>query len=234
MEHRLRGPRGSPSLDRFATVAAVAVPLLWERRTGVAGLRVRAATAEDLMPMAERWRDVGARRQLAPLADAAELAAWIARAPGLHVSDYLLAHDARGRLIGFVGVWDQSALKQMRVVGYSPRLALARHAINLAAPLAGAPRLPAPGGVLPALAAVHLCAREPAVLRALLLAAYGRHRGGRHALLTLGLDVRDPLLGATRGLLAQSTLVHAYVADGSTITAAALAARPLHHETALV
>jgi hypothetical protein len=234
MEHRTRGPRGSPALTRFATLSALAIPLLWARGERMAGLTVRSATPADLAPMAARWQATGPARQLAPLADARALAAWIARAPGLHVGDYLLAHDARGRLRGFVGVWDQSSFKQLRVVSYSARLALVRRAVNLAAPLVGASALPAPGGALPALAAVHLCADEPATLRALLLEAYRRHRGGRHALLTLGLDVRDPLMAATRGLLAQPTLVHAYVADGDATDAAALGARPLHHETALV
>jgi hypothetical protein len=196
---------------------------------------VRHARIADLEPMAALWRTIGPGRQLATVADAPALARWIARAPGLDVGDYLLAHDAHGRLRGFVGIWDQAPLKQLRVVSYSPRLALARRAINAAAPLAGSPGLPAAGHELPALAAVHVCADEPAVLRALLLDAYRRHRGGRHALLTLGLDVRDPLLQATRGLLAQPTRVHAYAANAAGVAhAQAFAARPLHHETALV
>ena len=235
MERRARGPRGSPVLTRFATLAALAVPLLWHRRERVAGLAVRAATTADLEPMAETWRAIGSGRQLAAVADAESLAGWIARAPCLDVDDYLLAHDARGRLRGFLGVWNQERLKQLRVVSYSPRLALVRRAINLAAPLAGAPGLPAAGDVLPTLATVHVCADEPAVLRALLLEAYRRHRGGSHALLTVGLDVRDPLMSATRGLLAQPTLVHAYTAsDRGVEHARTFAERPLHHETALV
>ena len=58
---------------------------------------------------------------------------------------------------------------------------------------------------------MHVCADEPFVLRALLLDAYRRFRGGRHAFLTVGLDERDPLMAAMGGLLAQPTRVHAYV-----------------------
>jgi hypothetical protein len=185
--------------------------------------------------MASLWRDVAARRQLAAVLDAESLAAWTRRAPGLELSDYLLASDRRGRLRGFLGVWDQSTFKQMRVVSYSTRLALARRAVNVVAPLVGAARLPEPGEPLPALATVHVCATDATALRALVLEAYRRHRGGRHAFLTLGLDVRDPLRAAMRGLLAQPTLVRAYAASprGAADTTA-LAARPLHHETALV
>jgi hypothetical protein len=235
MERRSRGPRGTPILSRFATLRVMAVPLLGERRERVAGLAVREAREEDLEEMAALWRRQAPARQFAEVHDAASLAAWIAGAPGLHLRDYLVATDGAGRIAGFVGVWDQTSFKQLRVVGYSPRLAVVRRAFNLAAPLVGAPRLPEPGGVLPALATVHLCASEPRVLRALLLEAYRRHRGGRFAFLTVGLDERDPLLAATRGLLAQPTLVHAYVSSArGWADAEPLRALPLHHESALV
>jgi len=235
MERRARGPRGTPVLSRFATLSVMAIPLLWERRERVAGMEVRAATVGDLEEMTALWRRRAPTRQLSAVLDAETLAGWIAEAPGLTVSDYLLVTDRSGRVTGFMGVWDQTAFKQMRVVSYSPRLALARRVINLVAPLAGAQPLPEPGGALPALATVHICAEEPGVLRALLLEAYRRHRGGRFTFLTVGLDVRDPLLAATRGLLAQPTLVHAYVTSPrGSADPKLLGGLPLHHETALV
>ncbi len=235
MEHRAAGPRGMPVLSRFATLRVAAIPLLWERRERVAGLSIWPAAERDLPRMAALWREIAPTRQLTPAIDAASLAAWIARAPGLALSDYLLALDMRGRLRGFLGVWDQFSFKQTRVVSYSPRLAVARGAINVVASFARATQLPEPGGVLPTLAITHVCASDAPTLRALLLEAYRRHRGGRHALMTLGLDVRDPLLVATRGLLAQPTLVHAYVTSArGAAEAGHLRGLPLHHETALV
>jgi GNAT superfamily N-acetyltransferase len=235
MERRVRGPRGMPVLARFATLRVAAIPLLWERRERVAGLSIWPAAERDLPRMAALWREIAPTRQLTPAIDAASLAAWVARAPGLALSDYLLALDMRGRLRGFLGVWDQSSFKQMRVESYSPRLAVARGAINLVAAVAGATQLPEPGGALTALAITHICASDAPTLRALLLEAYRRHRGGRHSLMTLGLDVRDPLLAATRGLFAQPTLVHAYVTSArGTAEGGHLRGLPLHHETALV
>jgi hypothetical protein len=235
MERRARGPRGMPVLSRFATLRVAAIPLLWERRERVSGLSIWPAAERDLPRMAALWRHIGPTRQLAPAMDAESLRAWIARAPGLALSDYLLALDMRGHLRGFLGVWDQTSFKQMRVVSYSPRLGAARGAINIVSSFAGGTRLPEPGGALPALAITHACASDAATLRALLLEAYRRHRGGRYAFMTIGLDVQDPLLVATRGLLAQPTLVHAYVTSPrGTIQAGHLRGLPLHHETALV
>jgi hypothetical protein len=185
--------------------------------------------------MAAKWRSYACARQFADILDADTLHGWIRQAPGLSIENYLIATDARGRVQGFLGVWDQASFKQTRVVGYSKRLAWVRRGMNVIAPIVSAPPLPEPGGVLPALTTVHVCADDALVLRALLLEAYRRHRGGRHAFITIGLDARDPLCAATRGLLAQPTLVHAYV------TTAAGSANPhdfsgrmLQHEAALV
>ncbi len=237
MENRTRGPRGSAVLSRFATLSVWAIPLLWERRERVSGIHVRQATDGDLDAMAAAWRRYAPTRQFADagMGDADHLAAWIRRAPGLTVPNYLLATDAAGRVRGFLGVWDQAAFKQMRVVGYSRRLAIVRRAINVVAPLVGSVPLPAAGSVLPALATVHVCARETHVLRALVLEAYRRYCGRNYAFITIGLDARDPMCAAVRGLLAQPTAVGAYVttARGSA-DPDMFSGRLLHHETALV
>lgn len=237
MEHRARGPRGTVVLSRFATLHVYAIPLLWERRERVSGCVVRGATPHDLDAMAAAWRDYAPTRQFADVApgDVASLDQWIARAPGLSISDYLVAHDSTGRVRGFIGVWDQMSFKQLRVVSYSRRLALARRAINTVARLIGAAPLPPAGAELPALATIHACAQDPLALRALLLEAYRRARGRQYAFITIGLDANDPMRVALRGLLAQPTTVHAYVTTASgSADPAMYSQRPLHHETALV
>jgi hypothetical protein len=114
-------------------------------------------------------------------------------------------------------------------------MALVRRAINFASPFVGAPHLPASGEPMPALATVHVCAGSPALLRALLLDAYRRHRRGRYAFITMGLDASDPLSSAMRGLLGQPTYVDAYVTTPlGQAGPGLLDGRPLHFETALV
>src|SRR5215207_5899939 len=237
MERRVAGPRGLPTLTRFATLHVHAIPLLWPRPETVSGLRVDAAREEDLDEMGALWSRVAPDRQLAPVLGPARLRAWIDGAPGLAIEDYLAARRSDGRIAGFLALWDQYYIKQLRVLGYSTRLAVARGALNAMAPLAGTPRLPAAGNVLPSLAALHCCVPgdEPAVLRALLLRAYAARRGSGYLFLTLALDQRDPLRVALRGLLAQPTVVGAYATTpAGRWTGPALDGRPLHYESALV
>ena len=237
MERRAAGPRGLPTLTRFATLDVHAIPLLWPRAHTVAGIRVSAAREEDLDEMGALWNRVAPKRQLAPVLGAARLRSWISDAPGLAVDDYLVARRADGRIAGFLALWDQYLIKQLRVLAYSRRLTAVRAALNGLAPLAHTPRLPAAGAALPSLAVLHCCVPddEPEVLRALLLHAYAARRGGGYLFITLALDQRDPLRAALRGLFAQRTVVGAYVTTpAGRWTGVPLGDRPLYFESALV
>lgn len=237
MQRRLAGVRGLPHLHRFATIRSYSVSLLWRRRPPRTDLRVEQASAADAEEMAGLWREVAPQRQFAAVHDAASLAGWVAAAPGLDFSSYLLARRPGGRLTGFVALWDQESFKQLRVTSYSRRLAAFRAGFNAVAPVLGATRLPPAGGRLRTLTAVHVCVpgTSPEVLRALLVAAYNRLRGQGYSFFTIGLDVRDPLAAACRGLLAQPTDVWACEGTLSAErTGPPLDDRPLHHEIALV
>lgn len=237
MERRAAGPRGLPRLHRFATLHSFAIPLLWRRAVDVPGIRVQPASAGDLEEMATVWSAIAATRQFAPVLDAHGLAHWIDSAPGLEIADYLLARDHGGRLLGFVGLWDQRSLKTLRVLRYSSSLAVLRGVMSLTAPFVGAAAPPEIGAPLHHASAVHLCVPldRADILRALVLAAYDRLRGSDRVFVNVALDARESLSTALRGLLAAPTAIHAYATmprgawDGS-----ALDDRLLHFETALV
>jgi len=75
----------------------------------------------------------------------------------------------------------------------------------------------------------------PDVLRALLLHAHAVHRRSGRLFFTLGLDRRDPLRVALRGLFAQPTYVGAYATTSAgRWQGGRLDGRPLHFESALV
>jgi GNAT superfamily N-acetyltransferase len=210
----------TPGVRRWATVRSHSIPLLWRRRVPPSRLTVRPAAPADVLDMADLWRRLAVSRQLAPVCESFPVTA-----PGL---DYLLAHHPDGELAGFVGLWDQHRLKQTRVTAYSPRLAAARVAANLAAPMFRVPPLPAPGGVLSYRTVVNPCAADPETLRTLLRHASNRLRG-RYSCLTIGLDTRDPLTRALAGMLAQPTDVDLLVLGGPPRTAG-----PVHFEIATV
>ena len=237
MERRTLGPRGLPVLTRFATIRSHSIPLLRNHSRAVAGITVGSARRDDVEEMAALWRRVASQRQFAPVHDAESMTRWIDGARGLGLDSYAVARAATGRIIGFVATWDQVSFKQLRVTAYSPRLALVRAGFNVLARLAHATPLPPAGGVLRCVTAFNVCVPgdRPDVLRALLLDACAARRTEGYSCLNIGLDVRDPLTSAVRGLLAQPTDIHAYVTTPSgSYAGPPLGGRPLHYETALV
>jgi hypothetical protein len=237
MERRTSGRGTTPGVAHFATMRAFSVPLLIPRALRESGFRVAAATSRDIEEMLELWCRVGPTRQLAPVLTAATFASWIASAPGLDISSYRLARDASGRLVGFMAWWDQTALKQARVLRYSPRLRVARALLNGAAAVTRSVALPEAGELLHYCTAYNVCVpgEAPEVLSALVRSSYGELRDAGYAFATIGLDVRDPLCAALQGLLAQPTDVHAFIYTTSGDYAGpSLADRPLHYEIALV
>jgi len=237
MARRVGGRGTVPAFDRFATIRAFSIPLLFPRARGDAAFRIAAATSADIDEMVALWRRVAPSRQFAPVLDEDDLAHWIASVPGLDIACYRLARDARGQLLGFMAWWDQAELKQLHVQRYSPRLGAVRTVLNGVAQLTGGVRLPAVGDALRYCTAVHVCVPgdAPGILRALVRATYPELRAARYAFATLGLDARDPLCAALGGLLAQPTDVNAYVCTPQGRYAGApLADRPLYYEVALV
>lgn len=238
MERRSGGRGGAAAFERFATIRAFSIPLLWPRSARTrADVQVSRATMSDVDEMVGLWRRVAPGRQLAPVFDGDALSAWIASAPGLDIGDYRVARSRDGRVTGFLAWWDQAVFKQSRVLRYSPRLAVARAALNGLAGLTGGTRLPSVGEPLRYRTALHVCvpAGRPDVLRALVRASSAELRAQGYAFATIGLDVTDPLCRAMAGLAAQPTDVNAYVVTpGGRYAGPPLSDRPLHYELALV
>lgn len=220
----------------FATVRVHAIPLIARRSTPpVPDFDVRTARWSEVEELTAFWASVAPTRQFAVRCDPARFAVMLQRAAGLDVSSYLVARGRDGRIAASLAVWDQRPLKSTTIVRYGRAAGALRLGVNLAAPLIGLPRLPAPGGVLRSLQAFNVWAASPEALRALVITALRRYAGGEHTFLMVGLDSRDPLTAALRGLWAQPADVAALVAvPGRLGGCPSLDARPLHYETALV
>ncbi len=218
------------------TVRVHALPL-WARRTmrRVNGFVVHPAGPDDLPEMCALWTAIAPTRQFAVSRDAAEFRNLLAQAPGLDLASYLVARGPDGRIAASLAVWDQHQLKRTTIVRYGHGMGLFRLGFNLVAPVLGAARLPAPGGMLRSLHAFNVCAQSADALRAILGEALRQNAGRGHAVLMVGLDVSDPLSTALQGLWAQPTDVQALVAmPGAAGCRRLLDGRPLHYETALV
>ncbi len=116
------------------------------------------------------------------------------RMASLRARDFVVARRD-GELIGTIGLWDQSNVRQTHVERYRGTLGLARPLVSALRVATGGHRLPAPGERIPSvyLACFAVAGDDERVAAALLRDALRRaRRGGWHYAIG-GLHERDPL-----------------------------------------
>ncbi|MBO0855175.1 MAG: GNAT family N-acetyltransferase [Nocardia sp.] len=227
------------SMRPVGTIRSLSVPLVTKRRIRPREIVVDRAVSADIPEMIRLWQRIAPKRDGAPVLDEAEFRTLLDASPGLSISDYLLARRRGGddAIIGFVGLWDQHSMKQMRVIEYASMMRPLRTVFNLLSPLTRVTELPAPGRELRYRNAVHLCIEpgDVSTLRALLLAGGNWLKSEGYSIFTVGVDADDPLVKAFSGMLAQPTDVTAIidrVRTGAPVRTDVH--RPLHFEISTV
>jgi len=191
------GRRRFPVFHPLASYCTLALPALPARRAlPVAG--VSSASAADIREIVRFLRTNGPRRQFFPVWSEAKLISLTTRF-GLRLEDLQIARR-NGRIVGLIGVWDQSAYKQDVVRSYSGWFRLAVPLYNVSAPWLQRPRLPKIGERIRNAYAVMICIEEdaPSVFSDLLAATL--HRAAARGLdyVLMGLDERDSLFKIAR------------------------------------
>jgi hypothetical protein len=160
------------------------------------GIAVRRAVAEDLAEMQRLYDDAMRRRSFGEMLRLSGLGE--GRWNGLQIGDFLIA-EREGRVIGMLGLWDQSAFQRLRIAGYSRGIRILRPAWNASAAIRGNVPLPPAGSVVPVRKVTALACEDddPAILRSLLAEAL-QARDGKLTL--VGMSAADPLVAAMDGL----------------------------------
>jgi hypothetical protein len=154
---------------------------------------VRKASVQDI-PMMQAFADTEApSKQAYPYYNYADLGK--AYYAGLKIENYYLAFE-KERLVGICAVWQQKAIKQTRIMGYSRLYALARPIANIWARLRGNITLPTEGSLLNYFYVhnVLVAQNEPFIFSALLHALYHDYRRGAFAYFMVGLFSDDALM----------------------------------------
>jgi hypothetical protein len=160
------------------------------------GITVRPAESKDLAEMQWLYDEAMQRRSFGEMLQLSGFGE--GRWHGLSLEDFLVA-EREGRLIGMLGLWDQSSFQRLCIAGYSQAISVLRPIWNGWATLSNNVPLPSPGSIVPMrkVTAVACEDDDPAILRALLAEALA----GRDGRLTLvGMSAADPLVAAMDGL----------------------------------
>lgn len=192
-----RARRHFPVYRECDQVYTAALMLRRPRRAG-ASCEIRHGAANDLDAVAAFLRQHGASRQFFPVYQAEDFCA-SPLTRGFRADDFVVA-CRNGRIVGVVGLWDQSAYKQTVVRAYRGALRRLWPAYNLGLRLIGAQPLPAPGQPLHSAYASFICVAndDPQIFGALLQQVYNLAAARGYAWLLVGLSARDPLLAVVR------------------------------------
>lgn len=165
---------------------------------------VRRATVDDIEAMNRFVASMANQYQFLPCYDFNGLLTGDPFFQGLSIDDFLVIAEDEG-IRGLVGVWNQKAFKQTRVVKYSRTLSLLRPFWNLWSAWFGGIHLPSRGQAFDYLALHSPLTRVDDLtgFEALLRAAWKltRERGSRAMTLTLAdTDPRQPVMAGFRSL----------------------------------
>ncbi|HWV57068.1 MAG TPA: GNAT family N-acetyltransferase [Longimicrobiales bacterium] len=125
------------------TTHAIAVGRSRRRAAATPGITIERGSPDRVGELLDCLDRNGRRRQFSPVW-AREMLFDVGNTPGLAPRDFWVASRA-GRVAGCLALWDQRSVRQTVVRGYAPVLARFRPVVNIAARLAGWPRLPRPG-----------------------------------------------------------------------------------------
>jgi hypothetical protein len=204
---------GIPSYHLLQQFDIRAVHLALPRLRAKGRYEVRRASEPDLPTIAAFLDADSRRRPFGYVLDEPELRRRLARWPGLEISDFYLAFDWRGALVGCCAPWDASPVKRTVVTAYRGSMRWVRRVHDVAAPLLGVPALPSGGQALKYAYLTHLAvpSGEPAIMRALLEAVYRDRRAEGFHFLSVCVPESDPLRPAYSGFLASNLRSNLYV-----------------------
>jgi hypothetical protein len=182
-------------VDRLCTMAIL---LRAPKRPLVSPYEISRGSATDLNMIVTFLKQQGAAKQFSPVYAMNDFGGNPATL-GFQVEDFIVAR-CNGKLVGVIGLWDQSSYKQTVVRAYNDSLGWLRPLYNVAARLAGTQPLPLPGEPIRSAYAsfIFIAENNLEIFRVLLRHIYNLAAERRYATLMVGLSVRDPLLSLAR------------------------------------
>jgi hypothetical protein len=193
-----RPRRGYPAFQEICRLWTLALILRGPRRMPASLYQISHGSTADLSEIVDLFNRHGSAKQFFPAYTETDFDG-SALTRGFKVEDFILARQ-KGKLVGVMGLWDQSAYKQTVVQGYRGTLGRLRPLYNLGLRLIGAQPLLAPGQQIRFAYASFICLanNNPEVFRVLLRYVYNIAIERGFVYLMVGLSEGDPLLAVAR------------------------------------
>ena len=192
---------GYPAIRPFCRLWTLAIIVRRPLAVTNDEIQVCRATAGELPEIIQFLRQHGSKKQFFPGYTEEDFCG-SPRTSGFHIEDFLLARRG-GKLVGVIGLWDQSCCRQIVLQRYSWPLSSLRRPFNLGLRLLGARPLPPPGQELRMAYASFTCIEnnDAPVFSLLLRHVHNLAAQRGYAYLMVGLAESDSLLVPARKFL---------------------------------
>ena len=192
---------GYPSFRPLCRLWTLAIMIRRPLSIARSDVLISSATPAELPEIVDFLRREGSRKQFFPSYREEDFGG-SPRTLGFDVSDFLLARRS-GKLVGVLGLWDQSCCRQIVVQRYGRPLGMLRRPCNMALRFFGFRPLPPPGEKLSMAYASFICIGDDdqSVFSQLLRHAHNAAAKRGCAFIMAGLAESDPLLAAARKFL---------------------------------
>jgi len=193
-----RPRKGYPIFQEVCRLWTLAVIVRRPQRISASPCHISRGSAADLSEIITFFQQHGATKQFFPAYTEADFSD-NPLTRDFDIEDFFLARY-QGRLVGVMGLWNQSAYKQSVVQGYSDAMARLKPLCNLGLRLIGAQPLLPPGEQIRFAYAGFICiaGNNPNVFGTLLQHVYNLAVARKFAYLMVGLTDDDPLLPVAR------------------------------------
>jgi GNAT superfamily N-acetyltransferase len=183
------------------------IMLIWPVREQTA-FKIRRADIQDIPLIVSLLNNEHKDRLFGNVYSEDSFPDYLARRPGLSVSNYYLAFDKRGEPRGVCAAWDCSSFKQTRVLHYGKLFMPAIYAYKMLAAIFRIQSLPLPGESFREFIVTDYAVRDrdPGVMNALLRAVYNDYRKLNYQTMIWGSSADDPLLKASSGFFRQQVI----------------------------
>lgn len=207
-----KSSRRFPAVREVAKIHTLGIVLRKPRPEIPSTYQIERGDSNNLAEIAAFLQSEGKSKQFFPVYHAEDFNNDIIR--DFPIEDFFVAR-LDGKIVGVVGLWDQSGYKQSVVAGYDGSLNTLKPIYNLGLRLIGAQPLPKIGEKIYSAYASFICIENnnAEIFDVLLRKAYNLAVERKHAYLMVGLSQDDPLLAIAKQYMHISYFSRAYLAS---------------------
>ncbi|MFN7904626.1 MAG: hypothetical protein ACK5P5_05535 [Pseudobdellovibrionaceae bacterium] len=164
------------------------------QQQGPDSLEIKSGTSKDLQQLISFWKEQSKKRQFVPIYTEQDFTNGSGILRDFKIEDMILGWR-NGKIVGCLGLWDQSAYRRWMVSAYSKKIQITKGIYNFFAPTLNRPKLPDLNEAFPyrILSCIAIDQDDQKIFESLLHALWKKEQKN-DLVISIGFHEKDPLL----------------------------------------